>query len=98
MGKEHLARSFRSGDSVAIQLPAALGVTPDISWTVVERGGELVLRRAATAEGKIDVSGFAGKMPWLKPIAPEARAFAERPSTRAAWDAIQGGDPETSER
>lgn len=33
---------------------------------------------------KIDISGFAGKAPWLKPIAPELREFEERPSAIAA--------------
>jgi antitoxin VapB len=36
------------------------------------------------ARRTIDVSGFAGKAPWLKPLPPELREFEERPSTIAA--------------
>ncbi|WP_420383573.1 hypothetical protein [Novosphingobium sp.] len=84
MGQEYNARSFRSGNSVAIRMPAVLRVEPGADWTVVAQGDDLVLRRKEPARRTIDVSGFAGKAPWLKPLPPELREFEERPSAIAA--------------
>ncbi len=96
MGKEYPARSFRSGNSVAIRMPAGLGVEPGLDWTVVEQGEDLVLRRKQPARRTIDVSGFAGKAPWLKPLPPELREFEERPSTLAARLTSQSADDRTA--
>ena len=87
MGKEYTARSFKSGNSVAIRIPAALGVEPDREWLAEWVDGELHLKAKPPANRKIDVSGFAGKCPWLKPIPPESREFEERPSAIAAREA-----------
>jgi antitoxin VapB len=92
MGQEYNAKSFRSGNSVAIRMPAALGIEPGADWIVVEQADGLVLRRKDAPKRKIDVSGFAGKAPWLKPLPPELREFEERPSTIAARLAAQSGD------
>jgi len=89
MGKEYTAKSFKSGNSVAIRIPAALGVEPDREWTVTEEGGELHIRPKPEAPKRIDVSGFAGKAPWLKPLPPELKEFEERPSTVAAREAAR---------
>ena len=78
MGKEYRAKVFKSGNSLALRLPKALGL---------EEGTEMVLRemqQGFTAEPaekpkrKIDISGFAGKAPWLKPLSREDREFEER--------------------
>jgi len=82
MGKEYTAKSFKSGNSVAIRMPAALGVEPDREWAVVEKNGDLVLRAKDAPKRKIDVSGFAGKAPGIR-LAPR-EDFEERPSTIAA--------------
>lgn len=87
MGKEYAARSFRSGNSVAIRMPAALSVEPGADWVVAEHPDGLVLRRKDAPRRTIDVSGFAGKAPWLQPLPPELREFEERPSTIAARNA-----------
>ena len=84
MGKEYTAKSFKSGNSVAIRIPAALGVEPDREWVVTVEDGELHFRRKPEPRKRIDVSGFAGKAPWLKMLPPELREFEERPSTLAA--------------
>lgn len=86
MGREYTAKSFKSGNSVAIRMPAALGVKPDREWTVTEGEDGLVIREKPAHKLKIDVSGFAGKAPWLKPLPRELREFDERPSTIAARD------------
>ncbi len=85
MGKEHNARSFRSGNSVAIRMPTALGVEPGRDWIVVEQGNDLVLRPRQAPRRTIDVSGFAGKAPGIR-LAPR-EDFDERPSTIAARNA-----------
>ena len=89
MGREFTAKSFKSGNSVAIRMPAALGIKADREWTVVEEGGQLVIREKPAPEKFIDVSGFAGKAPWLKPLPPELREFEERPSAIAARKAAE---------
>jgi antitoxin VapB len=82
MGQEYDARSFRSGNSVAIRMPAALRVEPGADWIVIEQGDDLVLRRKPAPRKGIDVSGFAGKAPGIR-LAPR-EDFEERPSTLAA--------------
>lgn len=82
MGKEYTAKSFKSGNSVAIRMPAALGIEPDKEWIAEWVDGELHLRAKASVKRKIDVSGFAGKAPGLR-LAPREE-FEERPSTLAA--------------
>ncbi len=82
MDREYDARSFRSGNSVAIRMPAALGVEPGADWTVTAKGDDLVLRRKPALHKGIDVSGFAGKAPGIR-LAPR-EDFEERPSTVAA--------------
>ncbi len=87
MGKEYTGKSFKSGNSVAIRIPAALGVEPDREWTITEEDGELRLKAKPERRKTTDVSGFWGKAPWLKPIPRELREFDERPSTIAAREA-----------
>ena len=82
MGKEYTAKSFKSGNSVAIRMPAALGVEPDREWTVSEENGELHIRAKAPPRRKLEVDKFWGKAKGLK--VPERRDFDERPSTIAA--------------
>lgn len=82
MGKEYTTRSFRSGNSVAIRMPAGLGVEPDREWIAEWVDGDLRLRAKDQPRRKIDVSGFAGKAPGIR-LAPR-EDFEERPSTIAA--------------
>lgn len=88
MGKEYTAKSFKSGNSVAIRVPAALGIEPDREWAVEWVDGNLVLRAKAAAKRKLDVSKFWGKAKGLK--VPERRDFDERPSTIVAREADAG--------
>lgn len=82
MGQEFTAKSFRSGNSVAIRMPAGLGIEPDREWVAEWVDGELHLRAKDAPRRKIDVSGFAGKAPGIRLAARED--FEERPSTIAA--------------
>jgi len=87
MGQEYTAKSFKSGNSVAIRIPAALGVEPDREWCAEWVGGDLHLKAKPPAKRKIDVSGFWGKAPGLS-LAPR-EDFEERPSTIAARKAAE---------
>lgn len=78
MGKEHIGKSFKSGNSVAIRIPAALGVEPDREWTITIKDGELHLRVRTPERERIDVSAFWGKGAGLKPLQPEDRIMEER--------------------
>lgn len=85
MGKEYTAKSFKSGNSVAIRVPAGLGIEPNREWVAEWVDGNLVLRAKPAAKRKIDVSGFWGKAPGLQ-LAPR-EDFEERPSVIAAREA-----------
>lgn len=84
MTKEYRAKVFKSGNSLALRLPKALGIEEGTEMIVREERGEFRFEPADKPKAKIDVSGFAGKAPWLKPLPPELREFEERPSTIAA--------------
>lgn len=88
MGKEYTAKSFKSGNSVAIRIPAALGVQPDSEWTVVNDDGTLILRPKDKPKRKFNIEKVWGCAvgSGLQFIEPEDRVFEERP---LLWD-----DPE----
>ena len=65
MGKEYATKSFKSGNSVAIRMPAALGILPDREWSVTEVDGELVIRAKKAASPRIDLTGIYGSKPGL---------------------------------
>jgi antitoxin VapB len=77
MAYEHRARSFRSGNSVAIRLPAALGVEPGREWKV-EKSGDGFYIAPAVDQGKIDLSDVWGSMPDLRPLTADDRAMTPR--------------------
>lgn len=76
MTKEYRAKTFKSGNSVALRLPAAMGVAPGREMRVREEHGKFTVEPADAAPRKIDVSGFWGKAPWLK--VPPRDDFEER--------------------
>ena len=88
MGKEYAAKSFKSGNSVALRLPAALGVEPDGEWIVVEDGDKLIFSRKPKAKRKFNIEKVWGCAigSGLQMIKPEDRVFEHRP---LIWD-----DPE----
>ncbi|MEK6541868.1 MAG: AbrB/MazE/SpoVT family DNA-binding domain-containing protein [Pseudomonadota bacterium] len=89
MGKEYRAKVFKSGNSLALRLPKALGLSEGAEMIVREEARGFAFEPAAEVRKTIDVSGFAGKAPWLKPLPPELREFEERPSTIAAREAAK---------
>ena len=80
MGKEYTAKSFKSGNSVAIRMPAALGVEPEREWAVAEENGDLVLRLKDKPTRKFNIAKVAGSARSLRYTEPESRLFDARPS------------------
>lgn len=91
MGKEYKAKVFKSGNSLALRLPKELGLTAGSTMVLRKEQVGFMVEPAEQPRRKIDVSGFAGKAPWLKPLPPELREFEERPSTTAARKRFEEG-------
>lgn len=79
MRKQWPARSFKSGNSVAIRVPAALGIEPNRDWTLEERDGEIVLSARPLPRETLDVDAFWGKAPGVRPLTREEKDLDERP-------------------
>lgn len=86
MGKEYTAKSFKSGNSVAIRMPAALGIEPEQEWSVErDEDGNLVLKSRPKAKRKFDVDAIwgIGKGLNLQLLKPEDRVFEHR---KLVWE------------
>lgn len=81
MSKEYRAKVFKSGNSLALRLPKALGVVEGTEMRVREEAGKYTFEPAESGR-KIDVSKFWGKAPWL--TVPPREDFEERPSAITA--------------
>lgn len=88
MGREWPTRSFKSGNSVAVRIPAGLKLEANKDWVLVERDGELILREPDKPKRKFNIDKVAGcaKGSELQFIKDEDRIFEHRP---LLWD-----DPE----
>lgn len=62
MSEEYKAKIFKSGNSLALRLPKALGFKEGAEMTLREDHGRFTFEPAQN-ERKIDVSKFAGKAP-----------------------------------
>jgi antitoxin VapB len=71
-------KTFKSGNSVAVRLPASLGVAPGVEMTVREERGRYIVEPVDAPRKKIDLSKIWGSCPGLKPLTPEDRLFEER--------------------
>ena len=78
MIREYRAKTFKSGNSVALRLPKALGVREGSEMIVREEHGKFAFEPAPVEGKKIDLTGIAGSIPWLKPLTREEREFEER--------------------
>lgn len=84
MTDEYLGKTFKSGNSVALRLPKGLGIPEGTEVRLIKEAAmSFRVEPAVAPQRKIDVSGFAGKAPWLKPLKPEDRIFEER---ELDWD------------
>ena len=70
-------KTFKSGNSVAVRLPKSLGIDPGVEMRIREERGKYVLEPVEQAD-RIDLTGIAGSMPWLKPLTPEERIMEPR--------------------
>lgn len=71
MSEEYHAKVFKSGNSLALRLPKALGIKEGTEMTLREEHGKFTFEPVGAPERKIDVSKFVGKAPWLKPLPRE---------------------------
>lgn len=80
-----VTKTFRSGNSVAVRLPASLGVKPGTEMRVREDQGRYVIEPVAAPKRKFNVEKIwgIGRHLNLKPIADEDRVFEHRP---LLWD------------
>ncbi len=76
-------RVFKSGNSLAVRLPKALGAVEGAEMIVREEHGKFTFEPVDQPKRKIDVSKFWGKAPWLEPLKPEDRVFDHSPRV---WD------------
>ena len=87
MSKEYRAKVFKSGNSVALRLPKALGLKDGDEMILREERSEFVFKPADEPRKKIDVSGFWGKYPGIRLVSHGD--FDERPSTIARREAMK---------
>lgn len=87
--EEYVGKTFKSGNSVALRLPKGLGVAEGTEVRMV-RESRMAFRVEPldAPKQKIDISGFAGKLPGFKPAPRED--FEERPSALARRRALFG--------
>ncbi len=85
MGREWPTRSFKSGNSVAVRIPAGVGIEPNKDWIVIERDGDLVLREVEKPKRKFNIDKVRGcaKGSGLRFIKDEDRVFEPR---ALLWD------------
>lgn len=81
MGNEYKARVFKSGNSVALRLPKALGIAEGTEMIVREEAGKFAFEPAAQPKRKIDLTGIWGSCPGLRHLTAEEKEFEDRPST-----------------
>jgi antitoxin VapB len=78
MGNEYRAKVFKSGNSVALRLPKALGLKDGDEMVLREEQGGFTVEPAPTMPGKIDLTGIYGSCPGLKPLSGDARTMEPR--------------------
>ena len=66
-------RTFKSGNSVALRLPKALGIEPGIEMTVREERGRYIVEPAEQKPQRIDLTGIYGSGAGLRPLTNEER-------------------------
>lgn len=79
MTNEVRAKTFKSGNSVALRLPKALGIKEGVEMKVREEQGRYVVEPVEPSKRKIDLTGIAGACPGLKPLTREEREIDPSP-------------------
>ena len=83
MGEEYRAKVFRSGNSVALRLPKALGLKEGMEMSVREVRGQYIAERVDAPKRKIDLTGIYGSCPGIALLTAEEREFEHSPRV---WD------------
>lgn len=78
MNKQFKAKTFKSGNSVALRLPKGLGIEEGREMTVREEQGRYIVEPAKPECKTIDFSFLDGRSLGLKLLRPEDRLFEER--------------------
>jgi antitoxin VapB len=76
-------RTFKSGNSVALRLPKALGIEEGVEMRVREEQGRYIVEPVHRPKRKFNIAKVWGSATGLELIKPEDRVFAERP---LRWD------------
>ena len=71
-------RTFKSGNSVAVRLPKALGIKEGTEMRVREESGRYVLEPVEAEPKRIDLTGIYGSCPGLKPLKRRDRLMEPR--------------------
>ena len=68
MGEEYRAKVFKSGNSLALRLPKALGLTEGTEMAVRAEQGRYTFEPIPAPSKRIDLTGIYGSIPGLKPV------------------------------
>ena len=81
MGREWTAKSFKSGNSTALRVPASVDIAPGEEWRLIEDGDGYRLEKAVRPNRKFNIDKVwgIGKHLNLQLIRDEDRVFAHRP-------------------
>lgn len=84
MGKEYRAKVFKSGNSVALRLPKALGVVEGTEMVLREEHGRYTFEPVEKPKRKIDLTGIYGSIPGLsrQPFDHKNRSWSDVKSKR----------------
>jgi antitoxin VapB len=63
MAKEYRAKTFKSGNSLALRLPKGLGIREGEEMVLREDGGKFAFEPAPKEGRKIDLTGIYGSVP-----------------------------------
>lgn len=73
MTKEVRAKTFKSGNSVALRLPKALGIKEGVEMKVREERGHYIIEPIEAPKKRIDLSFLDGRTAGLRLLRPEDR-------------------------
>nr|WP_295661907.1 AbrB/MazE/SpoVT family DNA-binding domain-containing protein [Polymorphobacter sp.] len=74
-----MTKVFKSGNSMAVRLPASFNAVPGTPVEVREEQGRWIVESLANAKPKkIDLTGIWGSIPGLKQLTPDERTLEER--------------------
>lgn len=78
MGEEYTAKTFKSGNSIALRLPKALGLKEGMEMKVREERGTFIVEPVDKPRRKFDIDKIWGLIPDFPLLSPEDREFEHR--------------------